>query len=170
MRLPESMDRLTWYGRGPHENYSDRKESSLVGVYSGLVKDQYVPYVFPQEYGNKSDVRWAVLNDINGVGLIAIAPYGDAPLNVSAQEFTTEDVTKAKHTYDLEPCGSTILNLDHLQAGLGSNSCGPAPLAQYLIQPKEYRFSVRLRHFTWNEGAFDPQTAARLYRQGLETL
>jgi beta-galactosidase/beta-glucuronidase len=148
MRLPRALDDFTWYGRGPQESYADRKESALVGVYSGVVKDQYVPYVFPQEYGNKTDVRWAALTDLQGTGLLALAPQGGALLNVSAQEFTTEALTEAKHTYELKPCGEIILNLDHLQAGLGSNSCGPGPLPPYLIEPIERRFAVRLRPIT----------------------
>ncbi len=162
MRLPGTMDRFAWYGRGPHENYIDRKESALVGVYSGTVRDQYVPYVLPQEYGNKSDVRWAAVTDMRGMGLLAMAPQ-DAPLlNVSVQEYTTQDLTQAKHTFELRPCGETILNLDYLQAGLGSNSCGPGPLPQYLIEPKEMRFAVRLRPFA--SDSFDPM---RLWRQAL---
>jgi beta-galactosidase len=170
MRLPERIDRLTWYGRGPHENYSDRKESALVGVYRGLVKEQYVPYIFPQEYGNKSDVRWAVLNDNQGLGLMAMAPAESPWLNISVQEFTTEELTRARHAHELKPCGETILNLDHLQGGLGSNSCGPGPLAQYLLQPEEFHFTIRLRPFAWDNGIFDARLPAHYYRQALETI
>ena len=69
--LPGDLDHFSYYGRGPHENYVDRKESALVGVYSGLVKDQAVPYIFPQDTGVRSDVRWAALTDIRGQGLLA---------------------------------------------------------------------------------------------------
>jgi hypothetical protein len=165
MRLPGSLDRFAWYGRGPHENYSDRQESARVGLYSGTVKDQYVPYVRPQEYGNKSDVRWASVTGLQGHGLLAMAPQGAPLLNVSVQEFTTESLTEAKHTFELEPCGEIILNLDYLQAGLGSNSCGPGPLEKYLIQPREVAFSVRLRPYV--VGSLDP---TRLWKQALPAL
>ena len=145
LRLPASLDRLAWYGRGPHECYADRQESAAVGVYAGRVRDQYVPYIRPQDYGNKTDVRWAALTDARGLGLLALAPQGGPFLEMSAQEFSTEDLTRARHTYELAPCGEIVWNLDHLQAGLGSNSCGPGPLPQYLIQPIERAFSVRLR-------------------------
>jgi beta-galactosidase/beta-glucuronidase len=145
LRLPAGFDRFTWYGRGLHESYCDRKESAQVGVYSGTVAEQYVPYIYPQEYGNKTDVRWAVVSDRRGAGLMAAAPSKEALLNVSVQQFSTHDLTHAIHTYELKPCGATILNLDHLQAGLGSNSCGPGPLEPYLVQPQEYNFGVRLR-------------------------
>ena len=165
MLLPKALDRLAWYGRGPHENYADRKESALVGIYSGLVKEQYVPYIFPQDYGNKADVRWAALTDRQGVGIIAMVPPGASLLNVSAHEFTTEDLTRAAHTYELEPCGEIVLNLDHLQAGLGSNSCGPGPLPQYQIEPVERNFAVRLRPLMG-----DAHSAMRLWKQALETV
>ena len=166
MRLPGSLDRFSWYGRGPHENYIDRQESALVGVYSGMVQDQYVPYIYPQEYGNKTDVRWAVVSDNHGLGLMASALPGQANLlNVSVQQYTTEDLTRAKHTYDLKPCGETILNLDHFQSGLGSNSCGPVPLAKYLYPAVEYSFTVRLRPVS-----LEASSPMRLSQQALEML
>ena len=162
MRLPKRLDRLTWYGRGPHESYVDRKESALVGIYTGTVQEQYVPYVFPQENGNKSDVRWAALTDSGGMGLLAV---GLPLLNVSAHHYTTEDLTRASHTYELKQRDETILNLDIAQCGLGSNSCGPGPLDKYLIDPKEITFSVRLKPFS-----LDGSSPMRLSRQVLETL
>jgi hypothetical protein len=144
MTLPGDFDRLGWYGRGPHENYPDRKESALVGMYRGAVQDQYFPYIMPQENGNKSDVRWAALTSAQGIGLFA---DGAQLLNTSASHYRMEDLDEARHTYELEPRDETIFNLDYLQSGLGSNSCGPGPLPQYLIAPEAMSFSVRLRPF-----------------------
>jgi beta-galactosidase/beta-glucuronidase len=144
LRLPRSFDRFTWFGRGPHESYSDRKESARLGLYQGTVMEQYVRYIKPQENGAKSDVRWAALTDLRGMGLLAVArPL----LHVSAHHFTPEDFARARHAHELVPRDETILHLDHLQAGLGSNSCGPGPLACYLLTEKEINFSVRLRPF-----------------------
>lgn len=143
--LPGEFERITWYGRGPHENYIDRKESARVGVYSGAVMDQYVPYVFPQENGNKSDVRWAALTDLRGLGLMAL---GRPLLNVSAHYFTPEDFTAAKHTYELAERDEITLHLDYGHNGLGSNSCGPGPLEKYLLFPEECTFSVQLKPFS----------------------
>jgi len=142
LRLPGTLDRFTWYGRGPHESYADRKESAQVGVYTGTVQQQYVPYINPQENGNKADTRWATLTDAHGLGLLTV---GQPLLNVSAHHYTPEDLTAARHTTDLRRCDETILHLDHRQAGLGSNSCGPGPLPQYLIEAKEMTFTLRLR-------------------------
>jgi len=142
MRLPGRYDRFTWYGRGPHETYPDRKEGAQVGVYSGTVDEQYVPYIVPQENGNKTEVRWAALTDDDGVGLLAV---GMPLLNVSAHHFTTQDLTQARHTFELKRRADITLNLDHAQSGLGGESCGPATLPQYQVRPKETHFSVRLR-------------------------
>jgi beta-galactosidase/beta-glucuronidase len=142
MRLPGAFDRFAWYGRGPHESYVDRKESARVGVYCGSVQDQYVPYIFPQENGNKTDVRWAAVTDIRGMGVLAV---GMPLLNVSVHHYTTEDFTKAGHTYELVRRDETILNLDHAQAPLGSASCGPGPLEKYLLKAEPTEFAVRLR-------------------------
>ncbi len=145
LHLPGDFDRLAWYGRGPHESYVDRKESARVGLYRGLVRDQYVPYPKPQENGNKSDVRWAALTDIRGLGLFVT---GSALFHVSALPFTPEDLTTARHTYELTPRNETILQLDHAHCGLGSESCGPGPLEQYLLHPAETTFTLRLTPFS----------------------
>ena len=145
LQLPGSFDRFAWYGLGPHEAYIDRKESARLGVYSGTVMEQYVPYVFPQENGNKSDVRWAALTDLRGLGLLAA---GRPLLNVSAHFFTPEDFTAAAHTYELKKRDVVTLNLDMEHHGLGSNSCGPIPLEKYWLRAVEHRFSVRLKPFS----------------------
>ncbi len=67
--LPPALEQLTWYGRGPWENYSDRKAAAMVGVYHSTVTHEYVPYIMPQEYGHKTDVRWLRLTDAAGRGL-----------------------------------------------------------------------------------------------------
>jgi beta-galactosidase/beta-glucuronidase len=156
LKVPGEFERISWYGRGPHENYIDRLESARVGLYSGAVADQYVPYVFPQENGNKADVRWTALTDLHGVGLLAV---GQPLLNVSAHYFTPEDFTAAAHTYDLKPRDEITLNLDYAQNGLGSNSCGPGPLEKYWLQAVEHAFTVKLKPFT--RDACSPFLAAR---------
>ena len=145
MRLPGGYEQFTWYGRGPHETYVDRQEGAQVGVYSGTVDEQYVPYIVPQENGNKTEVRWVALTNEDGVGLLA---SGDRWLEVSAHHYTTEDLTQAKHTYELKRRDDITLNLDYGQSGLGSASCGPGRLEKYQLKPEEVRYSVRLRPFS----------------------
>lgn len=145
MTMPEGFTQFAWYGRGPHESYIDRKESARIGVYRGTVQDQYVPYIRPQENGNKSDVRWAEITDMLGMGLrIEGAPF----INISAHHYSPEDFTRARHAYELVRRNETIVHLDHAHCGLGSGSCGPGPLEQYLLKPEPVIFMVTLRPVT----------------------
>jgi beta-galactosidase/beta-glucuronidase len=144
MTLPAGFERFSWFGRGPHENYVDRKAGAAVGRYGGTVDEQYVPYIMPQENGNKTDVRWAALGNASGVGLLAV---GTPSLEVSVSHYTADALTKATHTCDLVRCDEVILDLDLQQCGLGGASCGPGTLPQYLILPGTYAFRVRLRPF-----------------------
>jgi beta-galactosidase/beta-glucuronidase len=148
--LPGSFERLAWYGRGPHENYIDRKESARFGVYRGSVEEQYVPYIFPQENGNKSDVRWAAFSTLRGAGLAAI---GMSTFNFSAHYYTTQDFDRARHTCELTRRPFITLNLDAAHGGLGSNSCGPRPLDKYLLQPGKLQLKIRLRPFHWDNAS-----------------
>jgi hypothetical protein len=145
MRLPRAFDHFAWYGRGPHETYADRKEGAQVGVYDGGVQGQFEPYITPQENGNKTETRWAALTRTDGVGLLAVGmPY----LNVSAHHYSTEDLTRATHTYELEQQAYITLNLDHAQSGLGGASCGPGTREPYLVLPQETHYAFRLKPVT----------------------
>ena len=135
------LEQLAWYGRGPWENYSDRKAAAMVGLYRSIVADQYVPYIMPQEHGHKTDVRWLALSDVRGQGLRVA---GEPTLEFSASHFTADDLYRARHTCDLRPRPEVILNLDAAQRGLGTGSCGPDTLPQYCLLAREYRFSYRL--------------------------
>jgi hypothetical protein len=115
-----------------------------------------VPYIKPQENGNKTEVRWAAVTDARGMGLLAV---GMPLLNVSAHPYALEDLTRARHTYELIRREETFLYLDHAQAGLGSQSCGPGPLPQYLLEPRETTFTVRLQPF--GEDAISPMALSR---------
>ena len=141
MTLPGSLDQVKWYGLGPGENYVDSKEAARVGLWACTVDDLYVPYVFPQENGNRSEVRWATLADLRGFGLKV---QGLPEFNFSAHRFTTEDLERARHTWELKPRETITLNVDYKHHGLGSNSCGPEPLPEYQLQPEEFRFAVEL--------------------------
>jgi beta-galactosidase len=152
MSLPGEYNALDWYGRGPHETYADRKLGAQVGVYGGTVDDQYMPYIRPQENGNKIETRWAALSAGDGAGLLVV---GMPLLNVSAHHFTAQDLTQARHTYELKRRDEIILNLDYAQDGLGNGSCGAQAgvLPQYLLEPREVRYSLRLRPFSRQEAS-----------------
>jgi beta-galactosidase len=156
LSLAPAFEHLTWLGRGPHENYCDRKRSAAVGLYSGTVSEQYVPYIMPQEHGHKTDVRWFTLNDATQRGLLFA---GQEMLEFSASHFAADDLFNARHTTDLEPRPEVIVNIDHAHRGLGTNSCGPDTLEEYMIQPGEYRFAYRIRPYA--VGAEEPNILAR---------
>lgn len=145
MQLQPGMESLRWFGRGPHENYWDRKRSAMVGLYSSTVADQYVPYILPQEHGNKTDVRWMTLENPGKHGLWFGAT--DRLLECSASHFTAHDLFQAKHTTDLMPRPEVIVNIDYAQRGLGTASCGPDTLPQYRIPPATYRLGYWIRPF-----------------------
>jgi hypothetical protein len=85
-------------------------------------------------------------------------------MNISVHQYSDQDLTQARHTYELKRCDETILNLDWLQSGLGSNSCGPGPLEEYLIKPQKMAFSVRLRAFS--KDAFSPMFLSKYESAG----
>lgn len=143
LSMPRSYNLATWYGRGPHENYSDRRESAFFGIYKARVGDLRVPYIKPQENGSRTGIRWLAITDRRGKGLLAVLPGMEA----SAHHFTAEDFTNALHDNELVPRNETVLNLDAAQNGLGSASCGPRPLDQYLLNADECEFTVRLKPF-----------------------
>ncbi|MDZ7339041.1 MAG: DUF4981 domain-containing protein [candidate division KSB1 bacterium] len=142
MLLGAAYERLQWFGRGPHENYPDRKTSADVGRYRSTVSEQYEPYVRPQEMGNREEVRWLALTDTTGAGLLVVAAE---PLAVSALHFTAHDLDQAAHIHDLRPRAEVVLCLDYKQCGLGNASCGPGVLEQYALRPAPavFRFALR---------------------------
>ena len=141
LTLNPGMENLKWFGRGPFENYSDRKRASIVDLYEGTVTNQYVPYILPQEHGNHTDVRWLSLEN-DHYGLLVSAR---GPMEFSASHYTAHDLTGAAHTYDLKPRPEVVLSLDYRQCGLGTASCGPGVLDQYRIKPGIYHWSYQLR-------------------------
>jgi beta-galactosidase/beta-glucuronidase len=139
--LPADVDQVAWFGRGPGESYSDSKQAARIGRFACSVDDLYTPYVYPQENGNRSEVRWVGFTDRRGLGLKVL---GLPLLNFSAHRFTTEDLDKARHTYELNRREDITLNLDLAQNGLGTASCGPGVLEQYKLKPEEFSFALQL--------------------------
>jgi beta-galactosidase len=141
--IPAGFDQFRWYGPGPHESYVDRKEANRVDVYSGTVEEQHTPYIVPQENGNKTDTRWATLE--NGVvGLLAV---GLPRLDTSVHHYTPQDATVATHTYQLKRRPEVTWTFDLVQDGIGSASCGPGVLDQYRLLPGIFDFHFRLRPY-----------------------
>ena len=145
MVMPGSFDRIDYYGRGPVENYADRNFSQHLGRYQQLVKDQYYPYIRPQESGTKTDIRWWKLTDIDGRGLLIRA---DVPFSASALPYLQEDLDDGRgkdqrHSGELKTRDLTTLSFDLKQMGLGcKDSWGGWPWPQYLLPYDNYTFNV----------------------------
>ena len=142
MVLGPDYEKVTWYGRGPRENYPDRKTGSAVGLYETTVTKMYIPYPRPQETGNREDVRWVALRDSGGKGILVRAP---GRLAFSALHYTARMLDQARHINVVLPRKEIFLNLEHAVLGLGNGSCGPPPLARYLLHAKPFSFSFEFR-------------------------
>ena len=154
MILPEDYTNLTYYGRGPWENYSDRKESSFVGLYKQSTSEQLFSYVRPQESGNKCDVRWLELTDSGGVGLRI---EGLQPLSISAMPYRSEDLDpgltkKQMHYSDIEPRREVVLQVDLAQRGVGGdNTWGAQPHDPYRLTADRYEYGYIIRPIATHE-------------------
>ena len=150
LRLPAGFDTMSWFGRGPWETYWDRRSAAFVGFYRGSVAEQYHAYIRPQEYGNKSDVRWVALRNRAGWGLQAV---GELCLNVSAGQFDIADFENGpekenRHTVDLKKQPWVLLHIDDRQTGVGGDtSWGARPHEEYTIYPRAQSYAFRLRPF-----------------------
>jgi beta-galactosidase len=142
IRLPEGFEQVDYFGAGPHENYPDRNRSAAIGRYSTTVDEMFVPYIRPQDCGNRTSVRWASVTNHSGVGILIEA---ENQMNFSALHFTPLDLHKANHPYELTKRKSTILTIDLDQCGLGGGSCGPPPLERYQIMPDQAEFTYFIK-------------------------
>ena len=148
LQAAKGFDQIQWYGRGPWENYWDRKSASLVGLYRQTVDEQYFPYARPQESGNKTDVRWATLTDKKGRGLKIV--FADSLLSFSALPYSLDDLDpeaekKQYHSGELTKRDTTYLHVDLQQSGMqGMDSWGSWPLEQYRIPFKTQQYSYWL--------------------------
>jgi beta-galactosidase len=144
--VPGGFETVTWYGRGPHESYWDRKAGARVGVYSGTVDEQFVDYSEPQENGNKTDVRWVSLTNDEGMGLLVV---GDPLIDFSVHHYTTADLESAKHSYQMQHREDITFNVDMKQTGVGGDtSWGARTHNQYTLWPEPMNYSFRIRPLT----------------------
>jgi beta-galactosidase len=148
MEMDGRFDDLSWYGRGPFENYIDRKTAAFVGLYGGKVADQHVSYIRPQENGNKCDVRWMKLTDPLGDGLHFSA---DSNFEFTVQHYRPQDIAQetrssGMHSVDVPKRKMIGINLDLFQMGVGgNNSWGARPIEQYRFPADDYSFTLRIK-------------------------
>jgi len=157
MVLAPELESLAWYGRGPHETYPDRKTGARFGVFTSTVAEEFEPYLVPQEYGNRSSVRWVALESRAGFGLFA---SGSEPLEASARYFSTDNLSRAIYTPQLTPQDGVTLNLDHRMAGVGGTAI--SVLSRYQVRPDPWEYTVRLRPYVVGD-----ETPEDLYLQRL---
>ena len=150
MAIPDQFSTMTWYGRGPHENYSDRKTGAAVGIYSGSVSNLTHNYVRPQENANRTDIRWVALTNDDGIGLLAV---GMPLLSISAWPYTMEDLERALHINELPQRDTITVNLDYMQMGVGGDDgWGKQPHPQYRLPAQPYAYSFRLQPYSPDMG------------------
>ncbi len=149
MQLPEAFSNLSYYGRGPWENYTDRNTASFVGFYKDEVKNQAtINYIRPQESGYKTDVRWLTLTNKDGKGLQVegMQPICFSATNNKAEDLDPGNSKKQQHWIDIKPRKEVYLNIDLRQRGVGGdNSWGALPHDQYRMLDKKYTYSYVIR-------------------------
>ncbi|TXT05963.1 hypothetical protein VHUM_03724 [Vanrija humicola] len=143
LALPSRLAQVRWFGPGPGEGYPDTKGAGKLGAHDLSIDDMQTAYVYPQENGARPDVRWAEVRGCEGEGGLRID--GVPSFALTARRWTTADLDKATHATDLTPRDKVYLNLDKAHAGVGTASCGPGPLPQYILRPCPTEFSVVLR-------------------------
>ncbi len=151
--LDPAFENVSWYGRGPMENYIDRKDAAFLGVYDATVSGMVEPYARTQSMGERTDTRWIRFSAADGRAFKITA---EGPLSFSAQHFTDEDIFRAKYFHNLGKVrrSAVILNLDSYIDGVGNGSCGPGTLAEYKIVPgEEYTLKFRIEPIG-DSGAF----------------
>ncbi|MGB3464627.1 MAG: glycoside hydrolase family 2 TIM barrel-domain containing protein, partial [Cyclobacteriaceae bacterium] len=144
-KVDGQFDKWNWYGRGPHENYSDRKMGAAFGLYQVSVKDDFFHYIQPQESNNRTDIRWMTLTNSNGRGLKFI---GQPSFSGSAWPYTMEDIEKAKHIFELPDRDAITVNIDYRQMGVGGDdswTIWARPHEPYRIKPERVRYQFTIK-------------------------
>ena len=147
-QLALDYNHMSFYGKGPYENYTDRNRSAEVNIYAGKVEDFMFQYVVPMENGNHTEVRWLALQNAAGNGIMVV---GKQPLNTSVWPYTAENIMKAQHINELESADFYTINIDFGQAGVGGNdswSWRGTPMTKYRLTNKEYNYGFKIIPFT----------------------
>ncbi|WP_202078996.1 glycoside hydrolase family 2 TIM barrel-domain containing protein [Caldalkalibacillus salinus] len=144
LELDPSFNNLSWFGKGPHENYWDRNKGAKVGLYSAKVEEQYVPYLKPQECGNKTDVRWVKLTNPTGIGVQII---GLPLIEFNALPYTPSELEQYDHGYELPHSDKVVARINHKQMGVGGDDSWGAPThPEYtLYADKVYTYAFEIR-------------------------
>jgi beta-galactosidase len=142
IRMPKGNELVEYFGYGPHESYIDKHKSTCKSRFEVTVDRMHEDYLKPQENGSHFSTEWAVISNLLGMGLLMIG-MEDFSLNVS--HYSPEDIALATHPYQLERRDETIVNIDYMMSGVGSNSCGPELLPQYRLAQSDIIFKLRIK-------------------------
>jgi beta-galactosidase len=155
-KIPAVYSTINWLGKGPHESYPDRADAALFGAYTDTLDSLLVPYIVPQENGNRTGVRRVTLSATKSAKAEGLTQHGksitfipDRPVNFSCTPYADDNVHAARHTCDLVdlrdgPGGYYFLHLDAAQRGVGTAACGPDTLEAYRVRPGVYTFRVNV--------------------------
>lgn len=165
LTMPAGYENMTWYGNGPEETFTDRRQGGMIGLYTSTVSDSFYPYMLPQSSGNHTDTRFIALEEPgNAVGLLVV---GKQPLEASALHFKVSDYTGAGHPYEMPQTGYTILNIDQVSRGIGQESHGPGLLPEYQL-PTDREYSYEYTFMPYDTGADDLMDLSRPWRLAVE--
>ncbi|MBQ7022512.1 MAG: discoidin domain-containing protein [Akkermansia sp.] len=154
INLPQRFNQVKWFGRGPGENYPDRKSGSPLGIYTQSVNNMVERYPLPMEMGNRMDTEWVAVTDHNGVGLLVASTQGES-FNFSALPCSAQALFDAPHPEELQRNGNTVLSIDKLTLGLGGAACGPRPIDRDIPLTKPTTFTFSLRPLLSSDNAAD---------------
>jgi beta-galactosidase len=140
--LPKAFGNVEWFGRGPFENYPDRKTGAKIGLYQSNADKMFVPYITPQEYGNRTDVRWLKVQNEDGKGLLF---KSDGLMNFSLHKYSTENLERAMYSYQLKEAPNTILNVDYEVSGVGGSAV--RQLQRYRVMPGVRNYKLTIKPF-----------------------
>lgn len=142
MFLKKELDQFDYFGRGPMENYADRKQGFDIAHYFSSVSQQLTPYEKPMECGNHEDIRWANVSSVNGSGILI--KQDTSLLQVSALPYSDEEMENVEYRTDLPKSKGTVLCISTKTLGVGSNGCGPRPLESCIVYAKPTTFSYQI--------------------------
>jgi beta-galactosidase len=138
LTLKPGLEELIWHGSGPHETYPDRARGGRVGRWASTVTDQLVPYIRPQECGGHAGVRWL---ELGGAGVGGLRIDLDRPRQVSVLHVTAADLDAATHDVEIQPRPETFVTIDAIHRGVGTASCGPDTLPEYLVTTGDHEWT-----------------------------
>lgn len=162
MGINGDLGQVAYYGRGPGENYADSQQANIIDIWRSSVDEMFENYPFPQNNGNRQDVRWATLTNRHGNGLLVV---GQRPVNLSSWRYTPENIFAAQHCNALQRSDDITLNLDHQLLGLGSNSWGSEVLDSWRVWFTSFSYGFTLLPFSGSESGAQT-TANRAFGTG----